>query len=451
MQYLNKLIWMILFLPFGAAAQETPDSLGTVADTLSPIQEISINNLPDSSDNPPALDNFQDSNRNVSFNAASQITGDTSIQEQDQPAEQSDTDRENPALKSDSSDLYAISFDDSAKTSTPIRNVQSTKKQSGDAEAAGKAKRHSPLALQNVLHPDKDTSQDTSAILIDTSIVGKSTQASASPKNTVAKKRTENISQIKNTISFGKILWSIIFLLIGYLFIRFTVKLLDLFAERSGRVRLNFKRFIPVYRLLVWILVLFIIIQGIISPSWEAIVALGASVGVAIGFAAQDVLKNIFGGITILFEKPFQVGDKIDVGSHYGEVIHMGFRSTRIVTADDSVVTIPNAELTSKMVSNANSGENNCQVVAEIYLPPDINTSLVRQVALEAAQTSSLVYLRKPITVLFFHELKEDKTYLKMRLKAYVLDIRYEFAFKSEMTEIVLHELYKQGIIRKDL
>lgn len=265
-----------------------------------------------------------------------------------------------------------------------------------------------------------------------------------------AKKGAETIGLLKDSISFGKIFWSLLLFLVGYLFIKYSSRILNLLAERSSRVRLSFKRFLPVYRILAWTLVLFIIIQGIISPSWNAIIALGASVGVAVGFAAQDVLKNIFGGITILVEKPFQVGDKIQVGDHYGEVTHIGFRSSRIVTADDSLVTIPNGELTSKMVSNANSGENNCQVVAEIYLPPDVNTSAVRQIALEAAQVSSLVYLKKPIVVLFFHELKENRTYLKMRLKAYVLDIRYEFLFKSEMTEIVLHELYKQGVIQAE-
>jgi MscS family membrane protein len=55
-----------------------------------------------------------------------------------------------------------------------------------------------------------------------------------------------------------------------------------------------------------------------------------------------------------------------------------------------------------------------------------------------------------PVSVLFVHEMKEWRPFLKMRLKAYVLDIRYEFDFKSEMTEIVLHELYKQGLIRKE-
>jgi small-conductance mechanosensitive channel len=263
-------------------------------------------------------------------------------------------------------------------------------------------------------------------------------------------KGAETIEKLKDTISFSKIFWSVIFLLAGYLFIKYSVKLMDLFAESSTRVRLGVKRFIPIYRIIAWTLVIFIVIKGVISPSWEAIVALGASVGVAVGFAAQDILKNIFGGFTILAEKPFQVGDKIDIGDHYGEVLHIGFRSTRIVTADDSTVTIPNAELTSKAVSNANFGENNCQVVAEIFLPPDIDTAAVRKIALEAAQVSSLVYLKKPVSVLFVHEMKERRPFLKMRLKAYVLDIRYEFAFKSEMTEIVLHELYKQGLIRKE-
>jgi len=149
----------------------------------------------------------------------------------------------------------------------------------------------------------------------------------------------------------------------------------------------------------------------------------------------------------VIIDRPFQVGDKIEIGDYYGEVIKIGLRSTRIVTPDDSMVTIPNGDLMSKSVSNSNSGEPNCQVVAELYLPIDIDTEKVRQIALEAAQVSRYVYLNKPIVVLFFNEIKEDRSYLKMRLKAYVMDIRYEFTFKSDMTEIVMRELIKKKII----
>jgi len=104
----------------------------------------------------------------------------------------------------------------------------------------------------------------------------------------------------------------------------------------------------------------------------------------------------------------------------------------------------------SKSVSNANSGEPNCQVAAELFLPIDIDTERVRMIALEAAQVSRYVYLKKPIVVLFFSEVKEDRSYLKMRLKAYVMDIRFEFAFKSDMTEIVLRELIKERIVKAE-
>jgi len=101
----------------------------------------------------------------------------------------------------------------------------------------------------------------------------------------------------------------------------------------------------------------------------------------------------------------------------------------------------------SKSVSNSNYGEPNCQVVAEIYLPITVDTEKVRQIAIEAAQVSKYVFLKKPVVVLFFNEVKERRSYLKMRLKAYVMDIRYEFQFKSEMTETVIRELINEKVI----
>lgn len=79
-----------------------------------------------------------------------------------------------------------------------------------------------------------------------------------------------------------------------------------------------------------------------------------------------------------------------------------------------------------------------------------VETEKVRQVAIEAAQVSKYVFLNKPITVHFFNEVKQRRSYLKMRLKAYVMYIRHEFNFKSDMTEIVLRELLNKKIVSKD-
>ena len=250
-----------------------------------------------------------------------------------------------------------------------------------------------------------------------------------------------------NEVPFKEIFWSVLIFAIGYVIIRALTTILEAIAERSTSYRITIKGFVPVVRIAGWVLVIFIIIAGVIQPEIEAVLALTASVGVAVGFASQDILKNIFGGIVILLDAPFKAGDKIEIDDHYGEVVEIGLRSTRIITPDDSLVSIPNGELMNRSVSNSNVGELNCQVVAEIYLPLDIDTEWVRRIALEAAQTSRYIFLNKPIAVLFFNEVKERRSYLKMRLKAYVMDIRYEFAFKSELTEIVIRELLQEQII----
>ena len=252
---------------------------------------------------------------------------------------------------------------------------------------------------------------------------------------------------LARVVSAPKIIWAVIIGIVSWFILNFLVRLVGAIGERNPKRRITVKRLIPIIRIVGWTFVIYLIIVGVFQPPIETIIAFFASVGVAIGFASQDLLKNIFGGLVILFDRPFQVGDKIEVGNYYGEVLEIGLRSTRIVTPDDSVVTVPNSEMMNQSISNANSGESNCQVVAEFFLPPSTDTFRTRAIATEAAQVSRFIYLNKPIVAVFFHETNNNRTYIKMRLKAYVSDIRDEFVFKSDMTELVLRELIKEGII----
>lgn len=255
---------------------------------------------------------------------------------------------------------------------------------------------------------------------------------------------------VTDIVSVSKIIWTLIFLLVGYFLIRLFIALFNRFTIRFPRYEFRIKRIIPIFRIFAWVFILYLIIVGIYNPPASTLLAFFASVGVAVGFAAQDLLKNIFGGLVVMFDRPFQIGDKIEAGKYYGEVIEIGIRSTKIVTPDDSIVTVPNCEFMTQYVSNANSGANHCQVVAEIYLPLHVDTERVRQIATEAAQVSKYIFLNKPVVVLFFNEIYDRRTVLKMRLKAYVSKLDKEFAFKSEMTEIVIKSLLDEGIIKED-
>ncbi|MBF0353162.1 MAG: mechanosensitive ion channel [SAR324 cluster bacterium] len=276
-----------------------------------------------------------------------------------------------------------------------------------------------------------------------------SPEKSAPPK---AKNRIPGVlkdtkPQIEWSLTFGRVTWSILFLGMAYYAIKYTTRLLEASAEKWPNARLALKRWVPVIRVMGWIFCIYLIIAGVLAPPIETILTMTASAGIALGFASQDILKNVFGGIMILMDRPFFSGDKIQVGNHYGEVTQIGLRTVRIVTADDSVVSIPNGDIVNQPVSNSNSGESNCQVVAEFYLPPDIDFTRVKRMAYRAAVTSRYAYLNKPVYIVFKNEMYERRSMIKMRLKAYVLDIRYEVAFASEMTEIVMFELRRQNLV----
>lgn len=312
------------------------------------------------------------------------------------------------------------------------------------------------IILQGFALFSQDTVNSASIIVVKDSVIIANQEAdtailkSDGPILPFDQQLPEKPAEVLDAISFSKIFWTIVLLAIGYFFIRIIIKLLEIFAEQSTRYRISIKSIIPIVRIVIWAIIIFAIVKGIYNPPIETLIAISASITIAVGLAAQDLLKNVFGGFMLLFDRPFQVGDKIETGKYYGEVLEIGLRATRIVTPDDSVVSVPNMELMNSSVSNANSGELNCQVVAEIFLPIDVDTQKVRKIAIEAAQISKYIYLNKPIVVLFFNEVKEKRSYLKMRLKAYVMDIRFEFQFKSDMTEIIIKELLSEKIISKE-
>lgn len=74
--------------------------------------------------------------------------------------------------------------------------------------------------------------------------------------------------------------------------------------------------------------------------------------GLAMGLAAKDFVANIFGGITVFVDKPFVVGDRVQVEGVDGTVVEIGIRSTRIKTLAGRIVTIPNHKFTDSVVEN---------------------------------------------------------------------------------------------------
>ena len=164
-----------------------------------------------------------------------------------------------------------------------------------------------------------------------------------------------------------RVFWAVILFILTYLFNKGMVRLLERLSERSAERRLFYKRLVPLARVIIWSIALYFVIRVVFKIDAQNLLAATAALGVAVGFAAQDLLKNIFGGLVIISDRPFQVGDKISVAGTYGEVSSIGLRSTRIITPDDNLVTVPNAQVVDSQVANANAGALDCQVVTDLY------------------------------------------------------------------------------------
>lgn len=103
--------------------------------------------------------------------------------------------------------------------------------------------------------------------------------------------------------------------------------------------------------LLVTMAVLFIV-ESVFDQDVRAWLAGLGIAGLALSLAAQDSIKNLFGSVTILVDRPFQVGERIIFGGYEGAIEEIGFRSTSVRTVNGHLVTIPNSKIVSDSVEN---------------------------------------------------------------------------------------------------
>lgn len=194
-----------------------------------------------------------------------------------------------------------------------------------------------------------------------------------------------------------------------------------------------------------------VLIYTILRPPKELMIAIGGSAAVAIGLSLKDLVASVIAGFILLFDRPFQVGDRVSFGGEYGEIKSIGLRAVRMVTLDDNEVTIPNNRFMTDVVSSGNSGALEMMVVADFHIAMDADLPLARELLHEVAVTSRFAYLKKPVAVVVAEVDIAHQLAMRLKVKAYVLDVRYEKAFQSDLYLRGLAVLKEHGIARPAL
>ncbi|ROQ91156.1 mechanosensitive ion channel family protein [Desulfosoma caldarium] len=129
-------------------------------------------------------------------------------------------------------------------------------------------------------------------------------------------------------------------------------------------------------------------------------VAFGA-LGVGLGFGLQNVFNNFISGLILLFERPIQVGDRIEIDGTWGEVRKINVRSTIIQTLDNASMIIPNSEFISGRVVNWSFKDLRIRRNINVGVAYGSDVEQVRDTLLEIAANHSLVHKEPKPSVLF--------------------------------------------------
>lgn len=128
-------------------------------------------------------------------------------------------------------------------------------------------------------------------------------------------------------------------------------KLQEKIDNGKEKSKINSEFLAKIAKTIIYTIAIFLIIQELGFDLGGLITGLGLG-GVILTLAAQDTAKNLFGGVVIFLDKPFKVGDYIEASTYSGTVEDITFRSTAIRTVDDSLLHIPNSEMSAVAITN---------------------------------------------------------------------------------------------------
>ncbi len=203
----------------------------------------------------------------------------------------------------------------------------------------------------------------------------------------------------------------------------------------------------PLFQKLSNIIIYFAGIMFLLKMWNIDITPLLASAGIAgfvIAFAAQDTISHLFGGISIYFDKPFRVGDRIQLESgEIGDVLEIGIRSTRIKTFDETVIVIPNNTIASSKIINYNQPASNIKEKVTVAVAYGSDIDKVKRILLDIA--SSVAEIEKdPAPSVYFSELGDFG--LEFLIVTWVDNPQKKFIVKTKMNEEIYRRFGEENI-----
>ncbi len=246
----------------------------------------------------------------------------------------------------------------------------------------------------------------------------------------------------KNHITLGGTLSLVFFLLLGYAIANIAKFLLEdvLLPRLSLRGGMSYAiSRVTYYALLVGIFFAALLDAGVELNKFTVITG---AVGLGVGFGLQNIINNFASGLIILFERPFRIGDTVEVGGVVGTVKRIGSRSSTVLTAQYAEVILPNSNLLSDQVTNWTLTSARRRVEVPVGVAYGTNPESALKLLIEVAESNPRI-LNEPPPEAFFLGFGDSALNLELRFWA-AESIWFEL--KSEVGLAVFRALRQAGI-----
>lgn len=164
--------------------------------------------------------------------------------------------------------------------------------------------------------------------------------------------------------------------------------------------------------------------------------------GIAIGFAAKDTLSNIIAGIFIFWDKPFYIGDLVEIEGEYGEVQNITLRTTRIVTPDGRMISIPNQNIAANKITSYTMFPH-LRLDVDVTIGVEEPIDRARRLMLKIVSGDER-FLEDPEPVVLVEELGDF--YTKLQLRVWLEDTYKHIPVRAELREKIKESFDRAGI-----
>ena len=200
----------------------------------------------------------------------------------------------------------------------------------------------------------------------------------------------------RNTVLVVQTILVLVWVVFGLRFSRLLLGTMKRSPDRFGIVQQSTEPLLSNTAAVVFFVVAVYAILVIWDINVTGLVASAGIVGLALGFAAQDTLSNLFAGVAILSDRPYKIGDFIILDSgERGEVTKIGLRSTRLLTRDDVEVSIPNGVMGATKIVNEAGGPRRYRIRTAVGIAYGSDIDEVVAVLTDVAESHSKT-LRDP-------------------------------------------------------